>query len=125
MKQITTFEGWLDYSPGWEFDMPVYMVKPIGGYAEAGNDGGIENLIEDYFIDLFMDEDENGKAIGEVNNYFEECEPEEKKYVKTIFSKAKNNKARKGVYYWKRVIEWDDENIEYEKTLEDIKIGKE
>ncbi len=36
-KKIIEFEGFADQNPGWEFDMPVYMVKPMVMYAETSN----------------------------------------------------------------------------------------
>lgn len=114
-KITTTFEGWYDENPEWEFDMPVYMVNPVGGYIEAGNSGGVENLIEDYQIAI-----SNG---DKPDDYFENCEAKEKKYIKSMCTRAKNKKAREGITYWKQVIEWDTETFK-SKIIEDIIICK-
>jgi hypothetical protein len=124
MKQVATFEGWLDTEPGWEFDMPVFMVSPIMGYMEAGNDGGIDYLIEEYFITLFMEEDENGKAIGSLDEYPYQVEEDWIRRIKINFNNAKKGKSRNGISYWRRVVEWDDQDISYQKILEDIRITK-
>ena len=124
LKQVTTFEGWLDTEPGWEFDMPVYMVNPIIGYTEAGNDGGIDTLIEEYFLALFMEEDENGKAIGNLNEYYCQAEEEDFRRIKINFSNAKKGRSRSGISYWKKVIEWDDHDINYQKIIDDSRITR-
>ena len=115
MTKTTTFEGWLDLNPQWEFDMPVFMVSPVGGYVEAGNDGGIDVLIEEYQISISNEE--------KPYDYFEDCDSNEMKYIKSMCTRAKNNKARKGVIYWKKIIEWDTTTFE-QKIIEDIRIGK-
>jgi len=115
LKQTTTFEGWYDQEPEWEFDMPVYMVKPVFGYSESGNSGGVDELIDDYMIDY---------SIGK--REFWNPDKDEARRIKSTFSRAKNRKARYGVYYWKRVIEWDDEDENCQsKILEDVEVGKE
>lgn len=124
MKRIIEFEGWCDYeAPGWQFDMPVYMVKPCLMYIEAGNDGGVDILIEDYLISRWMEIDTSGKAIGTDTDLSYKVEDDDT-YVtihgcKTQFALAKKGKARKSIRYWRRVIEWDDEDENYERILED------
>lgn len=98
MKKVITFEGWYDVEPGWEFDMPIYMVHPIGGEMIDGNPGGVETLVEDYLIDL---------SIGEPQDYFKDCDQKERKWIKSMFTRAKNKRARESIYYWKRVVEID------------------
>jgi len=115
LKQVTTFEGWYDQEPNWEFDMPVYMAHPVFGYSESGNSGGVEELIEDYQIDYFMGKRE-----------FWNPNKEEAKHIKSTFTRAKNGRARSGIYYWKRVTEWDDEDENCHYTvIESVTTGKE
>lgn len=117
MKDVTTFEGWYDNNPSWEFDMPVYMVFPIGMYTEAGNPGGVDELIEDYMI--------NRHLKTKQKDYLQVCDPKEKRWIKSMFTRAKNGKARRGIFYWKRVIEWDPDDEEYPmKVIEEVEIGK-
>ena len=110
MKRIIEFEGYTDQDCEWEFDMPTYMVKPVLGYAEWGNWGAADTLVEDYLID---------RAIGsEFSSAYEpECK-EELISIKSIFSRAKAGKAREGILYWRNVIEVDDEDLEYSRDIE-------
>jgi len=110
MKRIIEFEGYADQYCGWEFDMPTYMVKPVLGYAEWGNWGIAENLVEDYLIDRAIGDEFSGA-------YEPEC-TEELISIKSIFSRAKAGKAREGILYWRNVIEVDDEDLEYSRDIE-------
>lgn len=110
MKRIIEFEGYTDQNCEWEFDMPTYMVKPVLGYAEWGNWGIAENLVEDYLIDRAMGDEFSGV-------YEPEC-TEELISIKSIFSRAKAGKAREGILYWRNVIEVDDEDLEYSRDIE-------
>lgn len=107
-KRIIEFEGFADQEPGWEFDMPVYMVKPVLGYAEWGNVGVAENLVEDYLIDMSVN--------GEYSAYEPECTAELIS-IKSLFSRAKKGTARESIVYWHNTVEIDDEDDEYSKDI--------
>lgn len=120
-KQTTVFEGFFDQEPGWEFEMPAFMVNPIMGYVEVGSgEAGIDQLIEEYLISRFMKQDENGKAIGDDDEFMCQIDPRDIDYAKKRFRRVKKRRAPRGIFYWKRVIEWDDEDANYQKVLEDV-----
>lgn len=108
-KEKIVFEGFCDHEPGWEFDMPVYMINPILAYAEGGNLGAADTMVEDYLIN---------RSIGEENTPYEPENETELRSIKSIFARAKKGTSREGVYYWKRVVEVDDEDLDYSKDLE-------
>lgn len=86
--KIIIFEGFGDQESGFEFDMPIYMIKPIKKYCdEAGSIYHAENMIEDYLIDL---------SLGD--------NPKNEEMPKTIinqFYRARDGKAGKNIIYWK------------------------
>jgi len=104
MKKQIVFEGFYDEDPGWEFDMPVWTMKPYKLYdCNANSSGqGIWSSIEEYFIALSM---------GEILTDDECCN---NKATKSMFTRAKNGHSRESVKYWKCVVEYDDETIEDE-----------
>jgi hypothetical protein len=109
MKKIIEFEGYVDQEPGWEFDMPIYMVNPVLGYTEWGNAGAADNLVEDYLIDLSLKQ-----------NYSDAYEPEctaELISIKSTFTRAKKGTARDGIIYWHNTVEIDDEDEEYYRDV--------
>jgi hypothetical protein len=108
-KRTIVFEGYADQEPGWEFDMPIYMVNPVLGYMEHGNVGAAENLVEDYLIDLSIKQD-----------YTDAYEPEctaELISIKSLFSRAKKGTARESIVYWHNTVEIDDEDDEYYRDI--------
>ena len=110
-KKIIVFEGYGDHEPGWEFDMPIYMVKPILGYTEDGNMGGADVLVEDYTINL---------STGDENEPYEPQCKEELISIMSQFGRAKKGIARECVTYWKRVVEVDDEDPDYYREIERV-----
>lgn len=124
MRQKTVFEGWFDQHPGWEFDMPAYMVKPILGYVEVGSgSAGIERLVEEYLISRFMTLDETGKAAGTDEEFMCPLEERAAHSVRVQFGIAKKGRARPGVWYWRRVVEWDDEDQYHYNVLEGMRFN--
>jgi hypothetical protein len=120
MRQVTTFEGWYDEDGGWEFDMPVYMVKPILGYTEAGSGvGGVEELVEEYLISRSEGEDEDGNVTEGDLPFGCGVDDDEIHFIKCQFAYAKKGKARAGVQYWRQVVEWDGE-LKDVKELESV-----
>lgn len=126
MRQTTVFEGWYDQEPGWEFDMPVYMVKPILGYTDSAGSGpaGVDELIEEYLISRFMQLDANGKAIGTDEDFVCHLEEDTIRTAKRQFGIAKSGKAREGVFYWRTVVEWDDEDESHHEVIEEISYNR-
>ena len=47
----TEFRG-VSWDDGWEFDAPCIIYSPITRYGIGGSSGYIENMVEDYCIDL-------------------------------------------------------------------------
>lgn len=128
MRRTVVFEGWYDQAaPGWEFSLPVYMVKPCLMYTDDAGSGpdGVDGLIEDYLISRWMKTDANGKAIGTEEDLDHGMDEDDDTTYTTAhgcrvqFALAKKGKARQGVLYWRRVVEWDDEDENYMKVLED------
>lgn len=120
-KRVTVLEGWFDQESGWEFEMPAYMVRPILGYVEAGSGpAGVEELAEEYLLSRFWKQDDSGKAMGTDEDFWRHVDEKEIRSVKAQFARAEKGKARKGVFYWRRVIEWDDEEINNSRVLEDV-----
>jgi hypothetical protein len=100
-----TFEGYFDHHAGWEFDMPVIMVKPRFRFLEAGSAmEGIGRAVEDFIIDAGTD-DEN-TALGEF------AERERKACLPTFSRVKRDPRRRKGATYWKLVVCWDTETLE-------------
>ena len=109
-KKIIEFEGFADQNPGWEFDMPVYMVKPMLMYGEDGNARGFDNLVEEYLINL---------SLGRLNDgLYNPIDDSEKKWIARTFSNAKKGLSRKDVLYMRRLCEIDDENDAFGVDLE-------
>jgi hypothetical protein len=108
MKQIDTFEGFYDLNPGWEFDAPVFMMKPMFKYAEVGSTGYIDGMLEDYQIDV--------SVFGEAKPQYENFDM---KIVWFDYIRAKFRLSRR-FKYWKRVIEWNPDDMGYEKILKSI-----
>jgi hypothetical protein len=125
MKRTTIFEGYFDQNCGWEFDMPAFMVKPTLGYVEVGSgQAGIDQLVEEYLISRFMEQDESGKAIGTDKDFFCQIDEDIVRSTKIQFAFAKKGKARDGIFYWCRIVEWDDEDETYQKVIQDICVDK-
>jgi hypothetical protein len=108
-KRVIEFEGFCDQEPGWEFDMPLYMVAPILGYSEGGNLGEAETMVEDYLIN---------RACGIKNEPYEPEDESELRSIRSVFARAKKGTARDGIYYWRRKVEVDDDDLDYSKDLE-------
>ena len=107
-KRIDTFEGFTDHEPGWEFDCPTYMIKPAVKYTESNQLQ--DTVIEDYMIDYSLD-----------GNPPEDEELVERRSILLQFAFAKKGKAREGIVYWRRVVEWDPEQEDIPcEVLEDI-----
>lgn len=49
----TKFRGVI-FDDGWEFDVPCVIYSPVERYGIGGNSGHIENMVEDYCIDLCL-----------------------------------------------------------------------
>lgn len=125
MKVTTVFEGFYDQEPGWEFDMPAFMLKPIMGYVECGSGpAGIDELVEEYLISRFMQLGENGKAVGTDDDFMCQIDEDHIHHARMQFAYAKKGRARNGVRYWRRVVEWDDENEGYQVVKEDVWYGR-
>jgi hypothetical protein len=124
VKKTTVFEGWYDQEPGWEFDMPCYMNRPILGYCEPGSGpAGVDELVEEYLISRFA-RLENGRAIGTDDDFFLQMDDDAVHSSRVQFALAKKGKAREGVFYWRQVVEWDDEDESYTNVLEDVDYGR-
>jgi len=124
-RQTTTFEGFYDQEPGWEFDMPAFMLKPIMGYVEVGSGpAGVDELVEEYLISRFMKTDASGKASGTDDEFMCQIDEDHIHHARMQFAYAKKGRARQGVFYWRRVVEWDDEDQNYEKVLEDVSYNR-
>ena len=103
-----SFEGYYDYYSGWEFDLPVVMMRPcirnmIAGSATAG----IERAIEDHMIAL---------SLGEAPpDEWRNITPEALRCEWQRFRRAKMaGRPRRGATYWNRTVEYDtDEPIKY------------
>lgn len=101
--QTITFEGFCDHESGWEFDMPVIMVKPtlICGY--GGNSGEIDSMVLDAAIDLL-----HGKTLPDDRA---KTWPYPRQYILRVFRLAKKGKARSGIRYWRRDVQIDRERF--------------
>lgn len=52
-KYPTEFRG-CTWDDGWEFDAPCVLYSPIKRYGIGNNSGYLENMVEDYCIDLAL-----------------------------------------------------------------------
>jgi hypothetical protein len=91
-QRVIVFEGFADTEPGWEFDMPVYMIRPVKQEGCGGNVGYAENMIEDYLIELYPadePESEEGDWSG----------------VMRQFRRAREGEGKPDrLVYWRRVV---------------------
>lgn len=107
-----TFEGYYDHYSGWEFDMPVVMVKPAYYFGIGGNTGKIDDIIENWMIDESLGDHRPPSQIP--------ADVREQKAATRIFNRVKRDpRVRKGATYWKRVIRWDTETMAQE-VLESV-----
>ena len=106
MKRIEIFEGYYDIAPGWEFDAPVFMIKPICRYDEVGSTGYVDDMIENYQIDI--------SVYGKAKPY--DCPHKLNLLFDYWIAKLHLSKRLK---YWKRVIEWNTETC-HQKILKSI-----
>lgn len=61
-KQRLVFEGFYDNDSGWEFDLPVYLMRPVRRlYIGGSGEGKIQDLIEDYVIDVWNETEIKGE----------------------------------------------------------------
>ena len=99
------FEGFYDYESGWEFDMPIHVVKPVYRTCCGGNSGHIENIIEDLMISLDLDGEVKEEELSGFHLYDKGFRWP---YISTTamqhFYKARKGKARRGIKYWKAVV---------------------
>ncbi|KKL65500.1 hypothetical protein LCGC14_2154400 [marine sediment metagenome] len=105
MKQTTVFEGIIDTDSGWNYDMPIILIKPAFRFCIGNNDGYIDNIIEDYMIDISLDMPANYPEREHIKVYYkQQCE------------RAKRGRGH--MKYWSRTIEWDPCNLEYFKEID-------
>lgn len=108
MKKTLTFEGFLVNDSGWEFEAPLYLIKPIIQMRAVGNIGEAEHIVEDYMINLSLG-DENKSDVGHYAT---------KKWVLESFEKAKKKKGQ--FTYWKKVIEYNETELKSDEFDYDI-----
>lgn len=83
------FEGFGDTEPGWDFDMPVYMIRPVKREGIGGSVHYAENMVEDYLIDLSLgDEIADDPGV----NW---------KYVMRLWRRAKRGERPQRLIYWR------------------------
>lgn len=102
MKQITVFEGIIDTDSGWNYDIPIILIKPVYRFCIGNNLGYINNIIEDYMIDV---------SLGLPEEQITPKEEDAKLYFQQQYERAKKNKGN--MKYWSRTIEWDPSDLEY------------
>lgn len=105
MKQITVFEGIIDEDCGWDYAMPFILIKPAFRFCIGNNAGYIDNLIEDYMIDISLDMPANYPEREHIKVYYHQQ-----------FELAQKN--RSNMTYWSRTIEWDPCDLEYFKEID-------
>lgn len=111
-----TFEGFYNHYAGWEFDMPVVMIKPRYYFGIGGNTGKIDSIIEDYIIDEDVGTKPEPRVLGE-------AEARERKACHAIFRRVRRDpRRRRGATYWKRVVRWDTETLAQD-VLEEVNCG--
>ena len=109
MKKVIKFEGWSREMPEWEFDCPVYMVKPELRFMFGNSVGDAEYLVENYLIDMAVGGD---PSDGFCDDYHSE------QTVKRTLTLARKGKAGKSVSYWTTTIEIDTEDGDYDNIIE-------
>lgn len=113
MIHTIVFEGFVDYEAGWEFDMPVMMVKPVIMAGDGGNSGHIDDIVEIYCIDLSMGrvwKDEKPSKSGFIWPYRTAT-------FHSHFRKAKAGKARRGIEYWSRTVQLRFDGDDFEMAV--------
>ncbi|HEY0155441.1 MAG TPA: hypothetical protein VGB92_25820 [Longimicrobium sp.] len=89
---LIVFEGFADTEPGWEFDMPVYMIYPVRVEGCGGNIGYAEDLVEDYLFELSCGNtpaSEDGEWAGSMRQ----------------FRRARAGKGKPGrLVYWRQEV---------------------
>ena len=122
MKQTTVFEGFFDQGTGSDRDVAVVMVKPILGYTEStSGPAGVNEIVEEWWISRFMKLDENGKGIGTDDDFYCKMDDKKRPRAEKQLALAKEGRAEEGFFYWRQVIEWDDDyEAESYKVMEDV-----
>lgn len=88
-SRVVVCEGFGDTEPGWDFTMPVWMVKPAQRLRDdAGSIFYAENVVEDYLLDV---------SLGDSGSNHEMVE-----YEKRLWRKARRGEGKAGrLVYWK------------------------
>ena len=108
--RIDTFEGFYYPDCGWEYDMPIVMVKPVLVDSFGGNTGYIDDIIENYMIDVSL-------ALEKGTEEPKDEVTKDRKTILAMFNRAKKrceseSDSGKGAIYWKKVIRWNPENLD-------------
>lgn len=106
---ILMFEGFFDYESGWEFDMPIHMVKPVYRTGEGGSLGEVEQMVETFMIDLDLDGSVKEEPIHEGLRF-----PYRERTAMSYFYRSRKGKARKGIKYWWQAVLVEGRNAEGE-----------
>lgn len=100
MKNVINFEGFYSSKPNHNLEHAIFMVKPTILFVESQNLGGIDILVEDYFMDLFENVKlEKPKFTGE-----------EIIEINKIFNNLKNSQEEKYIY-WNQTFEYSENSF--------------
>lgn len=114
MKERITLEGYVDYCPGYEFDMDCFMLKPVLRHSTPGNDGGIDEIVEDYL--LFRADGVSDEELDETK--FLETQADLGR-IRRRFQRLKR-KEQKTACYWRRVVDFDPDTDEVFQLVEAV-----
>lgn len=99
MKKQINFVGLFDFKSGNDFGLPVLVVEPYVEVRDGNNIGEVEHIIEDYMINLSMNELPKSETLDML-------------VVQSDFEKAKKGSRR--FKKWTALVEYDDlDPIEY------------
>lgn len=111
-RKIITFEGFVDYDPGYEFDLDVFMLRPVRQHDYSGNDGGIDYLVEDYCINLSLGDRPEDLDQSEFMNEEWNLEELEQEFQRLKVAPTETR------CYWRRVVEYDPDTEETFRVIE-------